>query len=126
MSEQPFAAAPVIGLLAQTAPGGFALQNGTPVLLSWTAPNDGKQHRVAFVCQQFTTAAQTGGQVNISGTDPLGNTFSFGALAAGAGAGAHVNTNSWDLISPGTTVQLVQTTALTAGASIVCAELWGS
>ena len=62
MSLQPFATAPNLGLLASTfAAGGlagFALQNATPNILTWTAPNDGNYHRVVVAASIGVTSSR--------------------------------------------------------------------
>ena len=57
MSLQPFAVAPVFGLLASTPAAGFALINGTTTILSWTAPADGKNHRLSVFASAHISSA---------------------------------------------------------------------
>ena len=54
-------AAPLMQLVATTGVNGFALQNGTPTILTWTPPNDGQVHRVLLIAQENVTVAETGG-----------------------------------------------------------------
>lgn len=127
MSEMPFAVAPIFGLLATTAtnnPNGFALQNGTPVILSWTAPNDGQLHRVSLFSTLDATSAETGGIISLTYTAPDGNGGSA-QIYPGGQTGVHTGGVDMIVIKPGSTVSLVQT-ALTAGAAVLWAEIWGS
>ena len=125
MSELPFAVAPVMGLLAATPVAGFALANGTPNILSWTAPNDGQAHRVLIFSSQHVTSLETGGQVTSTYAAPDGGAGTVTLYGGGSGAG--VQTSGYSaVVQPGSTVVVKQATALTAGAALVWAELWGS
>lgn len=114
--------------LAATAVTGFALQNATPTILSWTAPNDGSQHRIlAFGSAEITSAA-TGGSVALVIVPPSGATGFPTVISGGQGTGFSYN-GPYGLpyiVGPNTTVSLVQGSALTAGAVTVWAEIWGS
>jgi hypothetical protein len=116
--------------LATTGTAGFALQNATPNVISWTAPNDGAVHMFVAVSVVHVTSAETGGTIQViyqSPTSGAGNHFS--QLLAG-GLGTDVNgqtgTTIFALVQPGTTVTIQQTAALTAGAATLVAELWGN
>jgi hypothetical protein len=117
------------GLLPQavTPVAGFALTGATPTILSWTAPSDGKQHRVQLFASIDVTSAETGGAVGLTITTPDGTVsaplpvFAAG-LAAGAAAGAPLSV----VVKAGSAVTLAQTSALTLGAAVTWAELWGS
>lgn len=126
-------AVPVPVLVATTAtnnPTGFPLQNATPTIISWTAPNDGQQHRAIVYLAQSVSSPETGGQVNVSTTLPDGTLSNIaGALGAGHGTGAFIGGSSGGyqlIVGAGKTVNITQATALTAGASVVWAEIWGS
>ena len=122
----PFTELPAWGLLATTGPAGFALQNGTPTILTWTAPNDGNLHRVTILINQIVTSAETGGATGLSGlVSPNGASHSPGLNPGGAGAGLTQLTSSF-FVEAGQTVTFAQTTALTVGAAVLWAELWGS
>jgi hypothetical protein len=120
-------AATTLQLVATTGPSGFALQNGTPTILSWAVPNDGNIHTIELNAVLVVSSAETGGLVVLS--------FVFaGSVAAatptvfagGSGVGsANSSVSGMRLVAPGTTVTLAQTSALTAGAAIAYAELWG-
>lgn len=126
MSLQPFADAPVMGLLIATVPAGFGLQNATPNILSWLAPADGQLHRVSVAGTLFAAAPETGGNVNLLYTDPGGDANSTPVWAGGLN-GANAPTAKMVVVKAGTTVTLQQIVALSAGGpSTVWAELWGS
>ena len=114
-------------LVAETPAAGVALQNGTPVFLSWTAPNDGNLHEFELVASLQVTSGETGGAVGLSFTFPGGAAATPNVFAAGLGAGT-VNSSvaGKRLVAPGTTVTLAQTSALTAGAAQLMAQLWAS
>lgn len=116
----PVAATPLVG---------FALQNATPTLLTYTTPNDGKQHRVQVFSDQVVSSAETGGGVNLTFTDPGGTTrnqgIHNGGLAAGFTAAGSIGPNMFT-VAPNTVVSLVQNANLSLGAATVYAELWGS
>lgn len=114
-----------LNLLAATPVAGFALQNGTPAILTWTAPNDGQLHRVIVAQTAHCTSAGTGGRVNVNGTAPDGSALAVQALAANQGTGTTANLVTI-LVQAGTTVTLAQFSALTAGAVTAWFELWGS
>ena len=114
--------------VASTGPAGFALQNATPNILTWTAPNDGLLHWVVVMTYLRVTSAETGGQVNLSWTDPGGNGTATGLVNGGKGTGATgTDSPNWSVnaaVQAGTTITLLQATALTAGAATIWAELW--
>jgi hypothetical protein len=117
-------------LQASTGAAGFALQDATSTILSWTAPNDGNFHRAIVLGIGNVTVAATGGQVNLVGTDIAGNSINAVLLAAGLstiGTNAFNNASNRMLVTvkPGTTLSITQESALTAGAVTVFAEIWG-
>lgn len=127
MSLDPFAIAPVMGLLAATPLAGVPLINGTQVLCTWTAPNDGQMHRVMAFASLLVTSPETGGAVNLSVTLPAPGAGANDALFnGGAAAGSQMSYNPGSLVQPGSTVTVNQATALTAGAATLWAEIWGS
>lgn len=115
-----------IGLVATTGVAGFALQNATPNILSWTPPNDGNMHRVIVITNGLVSSAETGGQINLNFTDPGGNVRGRQVYAGGLAAGILVPALTQFLVQAGQAVTLVQQTALTLGAAEIWAELWGS
>lgn len=115
-----------LSLQATTGSSGFALQNGTPTILSWTAPADGQPHRVVLVTENIVTVAETGGQCSVNFTPPSGAAQSAVVYGGALGVGYRGPNNTGFTVAPGTTVTFTQSTALTAGAATVFAELWGS
>lgn len=113
-------------LIASTGAAGFAKQNATPNILTWTAPNDGALHRAMLFVLQIVTALETGGQVNMFST----GSNSLGVFAPGAAAGKYLPTTGQFvpvLLRSGDTVTLQQISALTAGGpTTVYAELWAA
>jgi hypothetical protein len=110
--------------VAATAGTGFALQDGTPVILAWTAPSDGNTHSFLVQFRMRNTAQQAGGKV----------TLSFGAsdqvinLNAGSEPGIdHENEtgNTW-LAMPGEVITVQQIEPLTAGNGTVYCEIWAA
>lgn len=114
-------------LQAATAAAGFALQNATPSILTWTAPADGNNHRVVIVCSEHVTSAITGGVVQASITTPDGGAgvIANSLLGGGVAAGFRAPAFSGIVVESGSTVTIEQTTAMTAGAATVWAEIWG-
>jgi len=123
----PFAPNPAMNLLLTTGAAGFTLQNATPNILVWTAPNDGQPHRVFVVGNQNVSVSETGGQVSMTFTRAdNGGTNAPVLFGGSAGTGYHNVANNVAVVAPGSTVTIAQSTALTAGAAQVWMELWGS
>lgn len=130
MSLQPFAEAPIMGLLASAGVAGFALAGSTGTIRSWQAPADGNSHRVILIASLHVTSAETGGQVIFAVTLPDGTTDNKQMFGAGQSAGVYTPLDfscpQMQIIEPGSTVAITQNSALTAGAAVLFAELWGS
>lgn len=126
MAFYPFAAAPALTLQNSTQLAGFTLQNATPNIISWSVPNDGQVHRFAVYGQVRVTSAETGGAIQVAYTYPDGSAVTD-SLDAGGHAATH-QTFSVRLImcAPGTAVTVQQSSALSAGAAVAWAEIWGS
>lgn len=122
----PFAANPQMALQAATPVAGFALQNGTPTILSWTAPNDGKLHRVVIIASETANAAAAGGTIGIAMVAPDGTAGTPQIFGGTPGAGFHNMSFPVYNIQAGSTFSIVQTAALTAGVATIWAEIWGS
>jgi hypothetical protein len=109
---------------------GFALTDGTPTILTWTAPDDGSLHRFELAFNGVVTSNLTGGAINATFFAPDGLTESFfGIWNANNPTGAHQFANGASgviTIAPGTTVTVYQSSAVTAGAATVWPEIWGS
>lgn len=115
-------------LVATTGLNGFALQNATPTILSWTPPNDGNMHRFLILPYYAVTVATTGGKITVTWTGPDNisrtNTLYNGTYGT---TGAQPTVNSWiqeTVGYPGTAVTIAQNTALTVGAAVLWAEIW--
>lgn len=116
--------------LATTGTAGFALTNGTPTIISWTAPNDGAMHMFVCISTVHVTSAETGGTIQVIYQSPISGVTNHFTQAFAGGLGTDTNgqtgTTVFALVQPGTTVTVQQTAALTAGAATVYAELWGN
>ena len=117
---------PVLELVASTGDAGFALQNGTPTILTWTAPADGNLHRAWIVYNGHVTVAETGGAVNASWTLPDGTGTVSPTLASGTSGVGGGQASCAAMIEPGSTITVKQTSALTVGAATAWAEIWAS
>jgi hypothetical protein len=127
MGFNPFTSTAALGLQAATPVAGFALQNGTPSILTWTTPNDGKQHRFLVLASLDVTSAETGGQVTVTYNTPDGGAGSHTLFSANTAGGVFTPVASFMIIcEANTTVTIAQATALTVGAATVWAEIWGS
>jgi hypothetical protein len=124
------------GLLASTyaasPTNGFELAtSGTPPIdiLTWTAPDDGKWHRVVVTGEMAVAAAATGGQVNMTFTDPHGTAQTYTNLwRPSLAAGFTGPTGQARLIAaPKAKVTIYQQTLVTGGGPVMgFVELWGS
>jgi hypothetical protein len=112
-------------MVASTGVAGFALQNATPTILTWTAPNDGNLHRVFPFAAAHITVAETGGAVTLNYTLPDGFADGHTVIAANQAAGDTFLAGALLVpVKAGSTVTIAQATALTVGACTVWAELW--
>lgn len=109
---------------AATPAAGFALQNATPTIIQWTAPNDGQLHRVEVFLTVNVSSAETGGGIQWTYTDPAGGTKSVNMNGGGQAAGSYHDLDG-GVVGAGTTVSISQSSALTAGAANAYAEIWG-
>lgn len=117
-------------LAATTGAAGFALQNATPTIVSWTAPNDGQLHSVNLSVKLNVGSGMTGGTAGVQVTE-LGSASadtSITVFNAKASTGwFHFPDNPapdvW-LIGPGATIAVVQLAALTAGAATLYANIY--
>ena len=115
--------------VASTGTSGYALTSGTGTILSWTAPNDGKLHAMQIYTLLRVTSATTGGDLQITFTDPSNNSKNSDWLYANRTLDAYsADYPQWMhvLVKPGGTVTLTQNSGLTAGAGTIWAEFWSS
>jgi hypothetical protein len=113
---------------AATGIAGFALVNGTPTILSWTVPNDGNLHRFAIFGSLSVTENETGGNIGYAYVLPDGTQTSFELVAGNvnfAPSGEQAPFTNLAIVAPGSLVTVSQSTALTAGAATLWAEIWG-
>ena len=105
---------------------GYALVNGTGAIISWQVPNDGQQHRFKIYASLDVTSSETGGQINVTWTYPNGS--NDGAILASGGQESGNNAvNEIDrIVESGSVITVKQQTALTLGAAILWAEIWGN
>lgn len=117
---------PTHTLQATTGIAGVPKVNGTPNILSWTAPNDGGMHRFIAYMTQHVTVLEVGGaiQVTFPGPDGLANAAPV-PFAGGSAVGVQTGQTT-GVVAPGGTVTIRQSTALTGGTSQFFAEIWGS
>jgi hypothetical protein len=116
--------------ITDTGVNGFAEQNGTPNIGAvWNVPNDGAAHSFIVIGQVHCTVAATGGVINVTYTQPDGNPQttqldpgSRGVGTFGLGSGGILSRQ----VQPGSTVQISQGSALTAGTVQLFAALWGA
>jgi hypothetical protein len=117
---------PAMALLAATAAAGYAKVNGTGTIISWTAPNDGNLHRVMIFGSEHVTSGETGGQITVSWTTPDGTTVANQLVSAQGSTGGYPFGAYLLVVEANATVSVRQNTALTAGAAVLWAEIWGS
>lgn len=116
---------PQLQLVATLGLAGAAKQNGTPIFLSYTFPNDGQMHRFIVLASEQVTVAETGGGVGLNLTVPGGAVQNAGtALFAGAKTIGGYHASDGGLVQAGSVLQVDQSAALTAGACTVWAEIW--
>lgn len=115
-------------LVATTGAAGFTLANSTGTIVTWTVPSDGALHTVILFTDLHVTSNATGGDVNMSFTAPGGNTKTTDFIGAGKTVDDYAcDFPQWQqlLIASGGTVTLAQNSALTAGAAVCYAQIWG-
>jgi hypothetical protein len=107
---------------------GFALQNGTSTIFSWTAPNDGNVHTVELYSVKKIAVQEVGGAVAFHFTWPDGTPNSPGLYAGGQAAGLTTQVAfgyaGTVLVEPGSTISIQQSSALTGGASTLYYEVF--
>ena len=125
MGWNPFNAGATLPLQVPAPIAGFALQNGTPTIAEWTAPNDGNVHYVSVFGATAVTSAETGGAIKMTATAPNGTTGNP-SLDAGSNAVGLVAWSTHNLpVQPGSTTTVQQTSALTVGAALAFCAIFG-
>jgi hypothetical protein len=120
---------PPLQLQAATPAAGVALVNGTPNIITWTTPSDGRLHRFMVAASNVITVSETGGAIQVAWTAPDGSTAVAWTLFTGNQAPGYnfaLSALNPQLAAPGTVVKVVQSTALSVGAAAAWAEIWGS
>jgi hypothetical protein len=117
-----------LALQATTGPAGYTLVNGTGNILTWTPPNDGQLHRVVVISSLHVTTTEVGGAIRLTYTTPDGTGAGSLSIYGGntVGPGIAIGANNSPIVQANATVALTQTSALTSGAAVLWAELWGS
>ena len=113
-------------LVADTGINGFALQDATPAIVSWTAPDDGEMHTVLFAELKHVTTLEAGGAVEYTFTSPDGSSVSAALDSGTRSPGLFASASNMRFIKPGSTVTISQSSALTSGATLVFAQIWAS
>lgn len=108
--------------VATTGGSGFALQNATPTILTWTAPNDGNLHSFLVNFRCIVSSNETGGHVGFTFSS-TGNGINLNSGTEGAGDHSNESGNTW-VAFPGETITVSQLTALSVGAATVYCEIW--
>lgn len=130
MAFTPYGVGTFSQINVATPLAGFALQNGTPNIISYTTPNDGKIHFVFVAGEVVVSVGETGGQLSLNFTDPGGTPRSRSQDPGGHAAGyfdfGSSNGGQLVAVAPNTTVTLLQSVALTVGAAVVYAGLFST
>jgi hypothetical protein len=111
-----------------TGPSGYTLGGTSGVtILTWTPPSDGNQHRFTLFTDLSVTTANTGGQININFTDPGGTARTQVIYAGGYSTGYHLPSSGTSTFAcqAGQAVTLTQSSAQTAGAATLWADIVG-
>lgn len=114
-------------LQAATPLAGYQLVNGTPNIIGWTPPNDGKLHRFQVFCTKTVQSLETGGYIQVTFQSPDGTASAYTIMAGSQGTGYSTSETSYPMICQGGFPVIVrQFSALTVGASTFWAEIWGT
>jgi hypothetical protein len=99
---------------------GVPLVNGSPVLLSYVVPSDGHYHSVMGIFSLEVATTMTGGQVQVRFVDGTTGYVYTGNIYAGNGTGPVIYGSSFiNRLSPGSSITITQSTALTAGQATI-------
>lgn len=115
--------------VASTPGTGFALQNATPNILTYTAPNDGNVHSVIVSSKAIAAGNPVGGgaYVRVNGSQPYCATTSSNAYMITPSPGNGVQYGMFEMtVQPGDIVTLDQIGALTAGTVQVYASIYAN
>lgn len=98
-----------------------ALINGTQTFLSYTVPNDGKEHLIVVSASLVVSSAETGGACQATFTQS-GNAVT--APLVTAGQAASTGGSAVRAVDPGSTVSITQSSALSAGAATLQGQIY--
>jgi len=115
-----------VQLQAATPVTGYTLVNGTGNIITWTTPNDGQQHRFSVPAFMDCTSTETGGGIVVTFTLPDSTAVTLTLFAGGKSSGVVSPNFITGIAKAGTAVTVTQSSALTGGASVIWAEIWGS
>jgi hypothetical protein len=114
-----------LGLQADTAAAGYTLINGTGNIITWTPPNDGNLHWCTIFGGVHVTTLEAGGAISVTYNYPDG-TSSTDTLASGNQSPGHnLFTARLMPVEAGVIVTVAQVSALTSGAAVAWAGIWG-
>lgn len=109
--------------VVRTPAAGFALQNGTPNIVTFNTPNDGNMHAYDVAAALDVTVLEVGGQVSLSWT---AGGHAYGVVMFASALAAGFSTFSQNIVAdPNTAVTVQQTAALTSGAASIVAAVSG-
>jgi hypothetical protein len=127
MGFYPVAVAGGLVKVADSGDAGFALQNATPTIISWTVPNDGNLHAFEVCGAVVVSSAETGGAIQVNYQPPTSGVHTATLDAGGHGsAGTSGFTQSGGVAAPGSVVSITQNTALTGGAAVTFCQIYGN
>lgn len=108
---------------ARTSAAGFALQNGTPNIVTLNTPSDGNMHAYDVAAALNVTVLEVGGAVTLT-WHAGGQAYAVIMFASALAVGTY--TFSQNIVAdPNTAVTITQTAALTSGAASAVAAIAG-
>ena len=111
---------------AETALAGYTLVNGTGDIITWTTPNDGALHRWMVTGTIDVTTTEVGGSIAVIWTAPDSTASGSGiALITASKAVGLTQNQVVGHSKANTTVTVHQQSALTSGASVLWATIFG-
>ena len=126
MGFNPFTSTPALGVQAATPVAGYSLVNGTGNIIQWTTPNDGKSHTAMVSASMDITSGQTGGQITVAYTLPDGTSGNHTLFSPNTGVGIVTPVANFSIeVQANSTVTIAQASALTVGAAVMWAKIWG-
>lgn len=102
----------------------YALVNGTGTIVTFTTPNDGREHAYLVVMTVNVTLAETGGACQVAYTSK--GQAVVAALDPGTRAAGTFETSATIAADPNTAVTVSQSSALTAGTATLTTAISGA